>query len=71
MLQHQKQTQQTVLHHLQTVHQQVHPVRQAQVEVHQLQINRGKGTPMDAAAARNGYADVFTPGQVFSAKSPT
>ena len=41
------------------------------VEVHQLQINRGKGTPMDAAAARNGYADVFTPGQVFSAKSPT
>lgn len=40
------------------------------IEVHRLQINRGKGTPMDAAAARNGYADVFSPGRVFSAKSP-
>jgi methionyl-tRNA formyltransferase len=39
------------------------------LEVHQLQITRGKGTPMDAAAARNGYADVFAPGRVFSAKS--
>lgn len=39
------------------------------LEVQQLQINRGKGTPMDAAAARNGYPDVFTPGQIFSATS--
>jgi len=41
------------------------------LEVRRLQINRGKGTPMDAAAARNGYADVFSPGRVFSANNPT
>lgn len=40
------------------------------LEVEQLKINRGKGAAMNAAAARNGYADVFSPGRVFTAGQP-
>lgn len=36
------------------------------LEVHQLQINKGKGTPMDATAARNGYSEIFAPGRILS-----
>ena len=36
------------------------------IQVSKLKINRGKGLPMDAAAARNGYPDVFQAGAVFS-----
>ena len=32
------------------------------VRITRLQLNRGKGTAMDAAAAINGYADIFSPG---------
>ena len=37
------------------------------LQVSRLKINRGKGLPMDAAAARNGYPDVFLTDAVFSA----
>lgn len=37
--------------------------------VTQLQINRGKGRPMNAAAAINGYAELFSPGTRFDARS--
>jgi methionyl-tRNA formyltransferase len=36
------------------------------LRITRLQLNRGKGTAMDAAAAVNGYADVFTPGQTLN-----
>jgi methionyl-tRNA formyltransferase len=36
------------------------------LQVARLKINRGKGLPMDAAAARNGYPDVFQTDAVFS-----
>lgn len=36
------------------------------LQVSKLKINRGKGLPMDAAAAHNGYPDVFQTGAVFS-----
>jgi len=34
------------------------------LRVTRLQLNRGKGKAMDAAAAVNGYADIFTPGLI-------
>ena len=37
------------------------------IQVSKLKINRGKGLPMDAATARNGYPDVFQTGSVFLA----
>lgn len=33
--------------------------------IRQLQLNRGKGKPMDAAAAINGYGDIFSTGSTF------
>jgi len=35
------------------------------VNIHELQLRRGKGRPMPVAAALNGYSDLFTPGQQF------
>ena len=39
------------------------------LRVTRLQINRGKGRPMDAAAALNGYAELLQPGSRFDDSS--
>ena len=41
------------------------------LQVSKLKVNRGKGLPMDAAAACNGYPDLFQTNVVFTAPQPS
>jgi methionyl-tRNA formyltransferase len=44
-------------------HQIIVACTEAALSINQLQLDRGKGRPLTAAAARNGFAELFSPGK--------